>query len=188
MATVFVGCRFENVVFEGLDVMYNTRNSLVRQDIARKPWGFPELAELDERRLSLLFRNCIHQRSTFKHCILEHTWFDQSQFTDSTIVGSDLSGVTTACVWWNEDDANRSALLHSYHEVVLQEVGKKVGRDSASFQQLQNYLAREDWSKSWFNYLMDKRIPHSEFKIADRIYQSLARSGKFPRNIYQSGR
>ncbi len=184
MGTVFVGCRFENVMFEGLDVSYNTRNSLVRQDIAEKPWGFPELAELDERRRSLLFRDCDLQGSTFKHCILNYTWLDQSRFADTAVEGSDLSEVTADHVWWKPEDATRKALLQCYHAIVLQEIEKKVGVASASLRHLQDYLAREDWSVSWLWYLMDHRIPHTEFKVVDRIYESLATKGRFPTNVY----
>ncbi len=175
--TVFVGCTFERFMVEGLRVLPNTRNKIARSRLAEL-WPFPELQELDLRRISLMFRDCHFEKPVFKNCRFGPTVFENCSFDSPRLEACDLNGTVGLEEWSGIDEQE---IENAYMSELTRLLELRLGKDSWSAGRLRDFLATyegQHLESDWFEALVENGIPDDEYAVVEGIVDLLDR--QFP--------
>lgn len=167
--TAFINSTFDSVRFTALKAKPNFRNTTIRQQIADL-WPYPEIAELDERRASVLFRECTFASPKFQRAYLDQIVFDSCKIQAPEFTGCSFLGIQNLQdQWWADtDDSNPE---HQYVIEIHQKIEECLGQSSVSFKLTQHWLNQQPGSPKadWFDYLLDNGIPDNEFDVVERL-------------------
>lgn len=168
--TAFINTTFDSARFTALKAQPNSRNPTIRRQIAEL-WPYPEIAELHERRASVLFRKCTFASPRFQRAYFNHMVFDSCQIQSPELIGCSFFGIQNLQnKWWTEtDQANPE---YQYVLEIQQKIGERLGMSSTAFQLSQQWLNQLPTSSShadWFDYLLNNAVPDDECDVVERL-------------------
>lgn len=167
--TTFVNTTFDSVRFTAMKAQPNFRNTTIRRQIAEL-WPYPEIDELDERRASVLFRECTFASPRFQRAYFDQMVFDSCKIQSPEFIGCSFAGIQNLQErWW--DNVNDTNPEHQYVIEVHQKIEEILGTSSQSFQLSEQWLTQLPGSThaDWFDYLLDNGIPDNEFDTVERL-------------------
>lgn len=172
--TLFLNCTFENVTFEALYVQPNRRNRMIRNRMAEL-WPYPEIAEMDKRRVSLLFRGCRFIKPVLTNCVLAHMSFEASEFIEPEGAGNRLEGLDGEIPAWLVAQ-QPTAPEGTYMEALNAMIDEKLGPQSWSKLRLtafcQTYQGKH-LESDWLDDLMKGGVPPQEYDVIEAIIDEL---------------
>ncbi|MBO1319487.1 hypothetical protein [Acanthopleuribacter pedis] len=173
--TLFINCTFENVKLEALFVQPNRRNRMIRNRMSEL-WPYPEIGEMDKRRLSLMFRGCRFVKPVFTNCLLSHMSFEDTVFTEPSGQGNRMDTVEGDNLAWLKAEQARPG-DDPYMEALINMIDEKLGATSWSKLRLEAFSKVNEGKalrSNWLDDLIKGGIPDNEFDVIEEIIDELA--------------
>ena len=172
--TTFINSTFDSVRFSVLRAQPNARNQAIRQQYGTL-WPYPEIAELDSRRASVLFRKCVMISPRFHRVYFNNIIFDRCDVQSPELLGCSFTGIQNLQdQWWSEhDDTNpERQYVVEVHAAIL----TVLGESSIAARLSQDWIDQSPITSShadWFDYLLDNGLPDEEFDVVDELLNGM---------------